>query len=84
MKILKVKYIDKYKIKLTYEDNSSILIDLEDTIKTFVSKYDKFHELLNINYFRNVQLNKEWNTIQWENGFDICPDQLQPTYTTFN
>ena len=78
MKIVNLKYIKDYQIKVIYENQSEHIFDFADTIKEFVDKYNKFHELLKPEYFSSVRLNTEWNTIEWDNGFDVCPDLLQP------
>ena len=80
MKIIKVEYLYDYKINITFSDNTKHIFDFEQSIKEFINKYDKFHELLNTSYFSKVRLNEEWNTIEWENGFDICPDLVKPQY----
>lgn len=80
MKIISVKYLSDYKIEVCYEDNSKYIFDLETSIKEFVNEYDRFHELLEKEYFKSVRLNDEWNTVEWDNGFDISPELMQPAY----
>jgi Protein of unknown function (DUF2442) len=76
MSIKKVEYIKDYEVKVICADGKEHVINLESSIKQFVKKYNKFHEILDVEYFKNFKLNKEWNTLEWGNGFDICPDML--------
>jgi hypothetical protein len=60
-----------------HENGKSRTFNFEKDVKEFISKYNMFHDLLNPDEFRKVKLNKQWNTLEWENGFDICPSLLQ-------
>ena len=77
MKIKEIKYHKGYVIQVIYDNGQMNMFNLEPIIKEFVSKYGRFSELLDVNYFSTVRLNKNWNTVEWENGFDICPDYFQ-------
>jgi len=82
MKIINVSYVKDYELEITYENGLKCLFNFCDTINNFISKFHRFYELLNKEYFKNVILHEDWNTIEWENGFDICPDLMQPPYAT--
>jgi hypothetical protein len=75
-----VKNIDKveaFKITLLFNTGEIKVIDLAPKLKEWTTSPDsKYKQLLNPDYFSKVQLNKELETICWENGIDFCPDTL--------
>jgi hypothetical protein len=77
MQINSIKYVKDFIIEINSLNGETYNIDLERQIREFIEKYDRFNELLNLDYFKNFRLNKKWNTIEWDNGFDICPDLLE-------
>ena len=66
-----VKYVDDYKLSVTFEDNKKKLVDLSNHIGNGV-----FKKLKDINYFKTVKFNADLDTIVWDNGADISPDFL--------
>ncbi len=36
----------------------------------------KFRELLDPDYFVKVRLNREFDSVEWDNRIDFCPDVL--------
>lgn len=60
-------------------ENHEILVEFETGVK---KKYDVkphikgswYGELSNVEYFKTVKCNG--HTVEWENGQDICPDDL--------
>jgi hypothetical protein len=81
MNIKEIKYLKDYEIEIIYDNGVTHIFNLEPVVKEFISKYNRFTELLDHKYFATVHLNKDWNTIEWDNGFDICPDYFQPANT---
>ncbi|MDR3598840.1 DUF2442 domain-containing protein [Clostridium sp.] len=77
MKIISIKYIKGFEIEVEYEDGSGHIFNLESVTRDFVNKYNRFQEILNPDYFCTARLNTDWNTIEWDNGYDICPDMIQ-------
>ncbi len=72
MHIIKnVEYLDEYKLLVTFEDNAVKSIDLKDHLKGEI-----FSPLKDVEYFKTVKLNKDIDTIVWENGADFSPDFL--------
>jgi hypothetical protein len=69
--VKKVKYIFGYKLKLTFEDGSVRFVDLEPHLDGEI-----FAPLKKIEYFKRVQVNRDIDTIMWENGADLSPDFL--------
>lgn len=69
-----VKYAEEYKLYLTFEDGSVRLVDLKEHLDGEI-----FEPLKDINYFKKVYLDKETDTIAWDNGSDMSPDFLYET-----
>lgn len=70
--VKKAKYLEDYKIILTFEDKKKKIVDFKKILKNF--KGEIFIPLKEIDYFKNFKL--EIDTITWPNGADICPDVL--------
>jgi hypothetical protein len=66
-----MKYIAAYRLWLQFEDGTQGEVDLEQELWGEV-----FEPLRNLTYFRTVQLDKELNTIRWDNGADFAPEFL--------
>ena len=66
-----MKYVSDYKIWLKFDDGKQGHIDLKDELwgEVFTPLKDK-------KYFKKVKLQKELNTICWENGADLAPEFL--------
>ena len=64
-------YVSEYKLKLTFEDESVRLVDLEPHLDGEI-----FEPLKDINYFKTVRVNLDLDTIVWDNGADMSPDFL--------
>ena len=73
MRILDVRYIKEYKIKVFFSDKKTKIIDLEDLVK---NSKGIFIPLRNLDYFKKVALDDCHLSICWPNGADICPDLL--------
>jgi len=69
--VKKMKYVDSYKLALTFDDRKTKIVDLERYLDKGV-----FLPLRDIDYFKKVQLNNEAGTIVWPNEADFCPDVL--------
>ena len=66
-----VSYLTEYKLKLTFEDNIVKLVDLKSHLDGEI-----FEPLMNIDYFKNVRINPDIDTIVWSNEADFSPDFL--------
>lgn len=65
------KYIEGYKIQLTFDNKKIKIADLEKHLSGEI-----FEPLKDITYFKNFKLDDDLDTISWENGADISPDFL--------
>lgn len=69
--VRKVKYVEDYKVILTFDDKKTKLVDLKDHLDGEI-----FKPLKNISYFKKMKLDSDLDTIVWDNGADISPDFL--------
>lgn len=69
--ITRVEYLDNYRLLLEFKDGSCKVVDLGDSIRGEI-----FEPLRSLEYFRQVRLNPELDTIYWENGADFAPEFL--------
>ena len=69
--VKKVQYLEEYKIKLSFNDKSIKIVDLEKMLK---NAKNMFLPLKDIDYFKQVKC--DGTTIIWPNGVDLCPDVL--------
>ncbi len=69
--VKKVQYLEEYKIKLSFDDKSVKIVDLEKMLKN--AKH-MFLPLKDMDYFKQVKC--DGTTIIWPNGVDLCPDVL--------
>ncbi|MEQ6120538.1 DUF2442 domain-containing protein [Reichenbachiella sp. MALMAid0571] len=69
IKVEQAKYLNDYKIQLTFSDGLSGVVDLQDEIWGEV-----FEPLKDVNYFKNFTKDR-W-TIGWDCGADFAPEFL--------
>ena len=66
-----VEYDSGYKLRLTFEDESVRIVDLEEHLGGQV-----FEPLKNPRRFRSARLDSDLDTVVWDNGADMSPDFL--------
>ena len=66
------KYIDNYRIWLSFDDGTDGTVNLETHLKGPI-----FEPLKDINNFKKVTFSKELSTITWPNGADLAPEFLK-------
>ncbi len=65
----KVEVVEKYKIKVLFDNGEEKIYDMKKNLK------EKFYKnLINQDYFRTVKVSGI--TLEWKNGEDIDPDEL--------
>lgn len=68
-KPVEIKVLENYKLWLKFENGEEKTFDMEKYI------HEKFYEKLkNRKYFENVKV--VGNTIEWEEGEDVAPENL--------
>ncbi len=65
------KYIEGFRILLTFEDKTEKLVDLSSHLYGEI-----FEPLKDVSYFKKFKVNEDTDTIEWENGADMSPDFL--------
>ena len=68
-KAIDVKPLKNYMLEITFDNGEKKIFDVKPYLK-----YEQFKELENENKFRKVKIGGL--SIEWENGADICPDEL--------
>ena len=68
--IIEVKALEQYQIYLKFSNGEEKIYDMKETIE----KIKYFSKLKNIEYFKNVK--PRGDTVEWENGEDIAPENL--------
>ena len=69
--VTKAKYIDGYLILIVFENGETKIVNLEPYLDGEI-----FAPLRDISYFKKVKVNKDIDTIVWDNGADFSPDFL--------
>lgn len=70
-RITEAKYVAGYKVALRFEDGVHGVIDLESELWGEV-----FEPLKDRESFEKVRLDRDLNTICWDNGADFAPEFL--------
>lgn len=70
--VKKAKYLEDYKILLTFENKCKKVVDFDQALDRFEGEI--FRPLKNIEFFRNFKV--ELYTVAWPNGADVSPDYL--------
>ena len=75
--VVKVEYLDDYRLHLRFEDGVEGVIDVSDLVKftgVFAPLEDKA-------YFAQARVNPDTGTICWPNDADLDPDVLYAAIT---
>jgi hypothetical protein len=67
--VIRAEYQDKFRIHLTFNDNTKKIVDFSQWIDGPI-----FEPLKDVEYFRRFYL--EGGTVAWPNGADIAPETL--------
>ncbi|WP_114783236.1 DUF2442 domain-containing protein [Botryobacter ruber] len=69
--------VEPFKITVRFNTGEVRLINLADKLNEWAtSPHSKFAELKNYEVFKQVKLDRDFETLVWENGIDLCPDVL--------
>ena len=69
--IISAQYVDRYKIKIKFNNNSEGIADLSASLQGKV-----FEPLQDLGIFQKFTVDAELGTIVWENGADFAPEYL--------
>ena len=73
--VVRAKYVDNYRIQVTFNDGTSGTVDFIDWLEGPV-----FQPLLDVSYFQRFFL--DGGTVSWPNGADIAPETLYEAAVT--
>ncbi|CDB31751.1 putative uncharacterized protein [Clostridium sp. CAG:575] len=68
-KAIEVKILDNYELEILFDNSERRIFDVKPYFK-----FELFKKLQDKNEFKKVRV--EGLSIQWNNGADICPDEL--------
>ena len=68
-KAIDVKVLKEYELEITFDNKEKRKFDVKPYFK-----FNQFQELKEKDIFNNVKISGL--SIKWENGADICPDEL--------
>ena len=69
--IQEAKYLNDYKVELKFTDNKIGVVDLKDELYGTV-----FESLKDKKLFSTLKVDKDLDTIVWDNGADLAPEFL--------
>jgi hypothetical protein len=75
-RITEMKYLSEYRVWLRFDDGKEGEVDLRDELWGEV-----FEPLKPLERFKTAYLDRELNTIRWENGADLAPEFLYAKLT---
>ena len=67
-----VKYIDGYKLEVSFETGEKGIVDLSD----YTEMGGVFSRFADMNYFKQVFINKELGVLCWPDNVDIAPETI--------
>lgn len=73
-KAIDVKVLKGYELEIVFDNNEKRIFDVKPYFK-----FKQFQELKNKNIFETVKI--AGLSIEWDNGADICPDELYSNST---
>lgn len=78
--IVSAEYLEGYKIKLTFEDSRTGIVDF----CVYTKKGGVFEKFKNIEFFKSFRLDKEIGNLTWNGEIDIAPETLysEATHTS--
>lgn len=72
-RVKSVSYLDGYRLKLRFTDKKEGIIDFRQRV---VGRGGVFQPLEELEFFKQVKVDKEAGTLVWPNEVDFCPDVL--------
>ena len=67
-----VRYLEGYKLEIVFEDGKRGIVDFHNYIK----KGGVFSRFSDMQYFKQVHINKELGVLCWPDGVDVAPETL--------
>lgn len=70
--IIRAQYLGQYKLKLTFDNKKTGIVDL----KHYIKEKGLFKKFSDINFFRKFYIDKETGVLSWPGGLDIAPETI--------
>ena len=70
--IIKVKYLKNFLIEVKFLNGKSGIVNLEE----YKNKGGIFSKFNDMDFFKNVKLNKEFGVLTWDGEIDIAPETI--------
>jgi len=75
--IKEILQVEPFTVTVRYNTGEVLSIPFKQRLQKWATTPDSpFSELLQEDYFSQVQLDPEAETLLWPNGLDFCPDTL--------
>ncbi|CAN5376389.1 DUF2442 domain-containing protein [soil metagenome] len=71
VQVVEAKYLDGYRIEVSFNDGRKGIVDLRDTLQGPV-----FEGLKDQVEFRRFVVDRELDTLVWANGADLAPEYI--------
>jgi hypothetical protein len=78
-RVKSVSYLDGYRLKLRFTNKTEGIIDFRQKI---VGRGGVFRPLEDIEFFKQVVVDRKSGTLVWPNEVDFCPDVLYQLATS--
>ncbi len=75
-KLLSATYVGDFQILLIYEGEKPRIFDFRPMLK---KQLGDFVNLKDEEVFKQFKILEGWNTLEWQNGYDIAPETLYET-----
>ena len=69
LEVTQAKYLDNYKLLVTFNNGMQKTVDLRNELNGSV-----FAPLKQLDFFKKFRI--KYNTVEWENGADYAPEYL--------
>lgn len=69
--VKKFKYLERYKLEIFFDNGEMKIVNLENHIDGEI-----FEPLKDVRFFRNLKIDRDTDTICWNNGADFSPEFL--------
>ena len=72
-RVIGVRHVKDYRLEINFSEGTVAELDFHDRI---VGRGGVFAALQDVDFFRQVSVDREAGTLSWPNGVDFCPDVL--------
>jgi hypothetical protein len=72
-RVIEVSYVKDYQLEVRFSDGTVAELDFAGRV---VGRGGVFTALADVEFFKQVKVDREAGTLVWPNGVDFCPDVL--------